>query len=236
MLWRIPRIWEGGDVWIIGGGPSMPRQFDVPETIIQKVCNGTLPPSAYSPYMKGIHKKHIIGVNMAYKIGTWIDMIIFGDSGFYLKERTELCKFPGIKVSCHPDSRNESWIKYVGRDSSHIRGISTQSNAISWNSNTGAAAISLAVHTGAKRIILLGFDMNIDGQNMQHWHNLYGKGPVDDDRRRQRLPFGRHMLGFPTIEEDARRLGVEIINASPDSAIKCFPKMTVKEFLSNEHS
>jgi hypothetical protein len=232
MMWKVPRMWEGGDVWIIGGGPSIPQQFDVPEEIIQKVINGTLPPSAFSPYMEAIHKKHVIGVNMAYRLGNWIDMVVFGDSGFFLREKVGLSQFPGLKVSCNTN-KGDPWLKCLGRDNNHPKGISTLPTLVSWNSNTGAAAISIAVHAGAKRVILLGFDMNIDNTKMQHWHNLYGKGPVNDDRRRRKLPFSRHLTGFPVIAEDAKRVGVEIINASPSSAIDCFPKVSVKEFLNS---
>lgn len=230
-MWRVPKIWEGGDVWIIGGGPSVPRQFDVPEDIIQKVTQGTLPPNAYSSYMNIIHDKHVIAVNMAYRIGDWIDVVIFGDSGFYTKERVSLSKFPGLRISCTPISKSEDWVKTLGRDGAKSKGISTNTALISWNSNTGAAAINLAVHFGAKRIFLLGFDMNIDQNKMQHWHDLYRKGPVSDDRRKRKLPFVRHLQGFPIIASDAKKLGVEIINVSPDSAITDFPKMSLKQVL-----
>ena len=231
MTWRVPKIWDGGDVWIIGGGPSVPRQFDVPEDIIQKVTQGTLPPNAYSPYMHPIHDKHVIGVNMSYKLGMWIDVVMFGDSGFFLKERNGLATFPGIKVSCNTGSQGERWIKHLGRDGSHSKGISTNPMLVGWNGNTGGAAINLAVHMGAKRILLLGFDMNLDGTRMQHWHDLYGKGPVLDERRKRKLPFSRHITSFSFIAADAKRLGVEIINLSPGSSINDFPKMSVKEFL-----
>ncbi len=230
MMWRVPHIWDGGDAWIIGGGPSVPRQFDVPEEIIRKVTAGTLPPSAYSPYMRLIHNEHVIAVNMAYKLGDWIDVVIFGDSGFYAKERANLAQFPGLKVSCNPTSKQERWIKTLGRDGAKAKGISTNPMMLSWNGNTGAAAINLAIHFGAKRIMLLGFDMDIDPNNkMQHWHNLYAKGPVSDDRRRRKLPFSRHLLGFPVIAEDVKKLGVQIINVSKDSTITCFPKKTIKQ-------
>lgn len=229
MMWRVPHIWDGGDAWIIGGGPSVPRQFDVPEEIIRKVTAGTLPPSAYSPYMKILHDKHVIAVNMAYRIGDWIDAVIFGDSGYFAKERATLATFPGLRISCNPVSKAEHWVKTLGRDGQKSKGISTNPTMISWNGNTGAAAINLAVHFGAKRIMLLGFDMNIDGNRMQHWHDLYGKGPVSDDRRKRKLPFARHLQGFPVIAEDAKKLGVQIINVSANSEITCFPKMTIKQ-------
>jgi len=232
-MWSVPRIWEGGDVWIIGGGPSVPKQFGVPESIIKQVINGTLPPSAYSPYMKDIHECHVIAVNMAYKIGNWIDMVVFGDVGFFLKEEGSLAAFPGLKIALHPNTRSTPWLKYIARDTSKVKGLSSNPQMVSWNQNTGSATINIAVHTGAKRIILLGFDMQLGSDKMQHWHDLYQKGPVilSDKRRVRKLPFNRHLAGFPQIADDAKKLGVEILNASPDSVITQFPKFSVKELL-----
>jgi hypothetical protein len=228
-------MWEGGDVWIIGGGPSIPKQFGVPNGIIQQVCDGTSPPSVYSPFMEAIHDKHVIGVNMAYRIGDWIDMVVFGDGGFFLYEQNNLAIFPGLKVSCHPDARSEIWVKYLSRDTSKPNGLSGNPTMVSWNGNSGAAAINVAVHTGAARIILLGFDLNVIPNKTQHWHDLYKRGTINsNDQRRIRkvaATFERHLSGFPVIAEDAKKLGVEIINANPDSAINCFPKFTVKELL-----
>lgn len=230
MIWRIPKIWEGGDVWIIGGGSSMPKQFGVPDELIQKVFEGTVPPSVYSNYMKRIHKKHVIGINMAYKIGDWMDIIFFGDKGFFLTHEADLAVYPGLKVSCHHVAGNRPWVKLVGRDKKRPKGISSHPAMVSWNYNSGAAAISLAVHTGAKRIILLGFDMKLSNTHKQHWHNSYGRGEITT-KRPHTLPFDRHLRGFVEIAKDARRLGIEILNANPESAISDFKKVTVNEIL-----
>ena len=84
-MWEIPRIWDGGQCFIIGGGASFPRQFDVPESIIQEVYLNKNTPSAYAPYMEGIHGEHVIAVNMAYRLGQWLDCVLFGDTGFLAK-------------------------------------------------------------------------------------------------------------------------------------------------------
>ena len=233
MNWKVPKIWEGGDVWILGGGPSVFTQFDIPVEVVNSVLAGTSPPSVYSDYMKAIHSKHVIGINVAYLIGDWIDMVFFGDSGFYQTHRLRLAKFPGIKITCHSGAKSESWIKYLGRDGRKPRGISSAPHLVSWNQNSGAAAISVAAWAGAKRIILLGFDMKLNGDNRQHWHNLYGRGVINttDEKKRRKLPFERHLKSFDEIAQDAQSKGIEIINASPDSAITQFRKVTVKEFL-----
>lgn len=243
MKWTVPPIWEGGDVWILGGGPSVTKQFGIPDDVVEKVRKGELPPSTYSPYMKDIHDCHVIGINVAYLIGDWIDMVFFGDANFYVKNKVSLAKWPGLKVSCSPSAEPIPWIKYLVRDPSHPHGISKRKNAVSWNANSGASAISLAVHLGAKRIILLGFDMCLDSSGKKHWHNLYkapapptvrGKVVLPKNRRhvvKRVPPFEKHLRGFPEIARNAKEMGVEILNASPDSKITVFPKFSLKELL-----
>jgi len=234
MIWEVPRMWDEGDVWIIGGGPSLPRQFDVPDEVIRKVLSKSSPPSAYSPYLAPIHNKHVIGINAAFLIGDWIDMVFFGDKAWWLANRERLAEFPGLKVSCHPKFGSAEFIteriKYLARDKQHVKGISSNPCAVSWNSNSGAAAISVAANAGAKRVILLGFDMKLGEDSRQHWHALYGSAERKETEPRK-LPFHRHLRCFPEVAKDAKRRGIEILNASPESVIECFRKITVKELL-----
>ena len=216
----------------------MPRQFGVPESVINDVVNGRSSPSVYSPYMSAIHHRHVIAVNVAYMIGDWIDMVVFGDNKFYLAHRKGLSTFRGLKVSCNPKHIAESYhregVKFLLRDMKHRRGISSNPRMVSWNSNSGAAAINVAVHTGVKRIVLLGFDMRLSESGAQHWHSLYCRDRKKEVKsKRIHLPFDKHLIGFPEIAKDAKRLGVEILNASPDSAIECLMKCTVKQILSD---
>jgi hypothetical protein len=228
MKWRVPRMWEDGDVWIIGGGPSMPKQFDIPDQVIRNVVSGTSPASVYSPYMSFLHDKHVVGINVAYKIGDWIDIVFFGDNNFFFEHKEDLARFPGLKMSCHSQVEPYSWVKYLEKDPKG-RGISDNPDMVCWNNNSGAAAISVAVNAGAKRVILLGFDMKLGEDKMQHWHDLYGKGECIDQRRIQKLPFDRHLRSFMAVKADAKKRGVEILNCSPESMITEFPKFSMKE-------
>jgi hypothetical protein len=230
MSWVVPKIWENGDVWILGGGPSVTKQFGIPDSIVKAVIDKKAFPNAYSPYMEGIHNKHVIGINVAYLIGDWIDMIYFGDHGFFNNHIEGLANFPGLKISSHPQIEKVPWVKFIPRDLSKRWGISKNPNQIIWNGNSGGAAISIAANTGAKRIILVGFDMKLDDTtSMRHWHDLYNNGP--ESATKNKLPFEKHKKGFKQIIWDARARGIEILNASPDSAITELPKVTVKELL-----
>jgi hypothetical protein len=223
-------MWDGGDVWILGGGASVNTEFGIPDELANKVRSGELPMTALSEYFKPIHDKHVIGINVAYMIGDWIDMVFFGDGGFYCQHKLNLAKFVGMRVTCHAGASGEKWIKYLGRDGRKPKGISTSPSLVSWNGNSGSAAMSIAAHSGAKRIILLGFDMCLGSGSRQHFHDVYHRGEIKPDKHRK-LPFDRHMRGFPIIKSDCDAMGIEVINASQVSAITCFRKCSVKELL-----
>ena len=84
--WIVPtEMWKDKTVWILGGGTSLSRQFNVPDELIRGIEKGEFPISILSPYMKAIHNEVVIGINMAFRIGDWIDMVFWGDPSFYRK-------------------------------------------------------------------------------------------------------------------------------------------------------
>lgn len=234
MIWSVPAIWEDGECWIIGGGPSIWEVFSVPIAIREKVVKGITPFSSLSPYMEVIRSRHVIGINNAYMLGVWVDVLFFGDSSWYLKHRNALAGWPGIKVTCDPKFINRSpgkmeGVKCLERDRERPEGITKDHRKVSWNKNSGAAAISLAVHFGVKRIYLLGFDMAMDGRaENSHWFGSYA-GPGNKMKRTP--PFAKHLKGFPAIAQDAKEQGIEIINVNPKSVIDVFPKVPLQEAL-----
>ena len=232
MQWKVPRIWEGGRCIVIGGGPSILRQFDVPNHVIQSVYSGQSSPVVYSPYLQPIHGEHVIGVNMAMKFGSWVDVLFFGDGGFWNRHRDDIMDFQGLRVTtskkAHEAVPNNRRIKYL-KVNSKVHGLCLQPTSLCWNLNSGAAAINLAVLFGVKQVILLGFDMKLDESVNQHWHKFYKSNP-----KTVKGTFKMHMKAFPAILEDAKPLGVEIINANPDSEIPDFRKVPIKELIKNK--
>lgn len=232
--WNVPKLWEGGECWIIGGGPSIPYEFGVPQDVIDKVQSGEAPISSYSPYFKPIHDRHVIGINAAFLLGSWVDIVFFGDGGFYLRNRQELQAFPKIIVTCDPKHKEKygEGIKFMSKDRRAPYGITTRRGHVSWNLNSGLASFSLAYHLGVKRIYLLGFDMRLSNDHKQHWHRHYKRDTLDLSQfHDKRFPFKRHMKGFSQIAKDARRLGLEIINVSPRSAVEQFKKVSLKDVI-----
>lgn len=201
MFWEIPELWPGSTVFIIGGGPSL-LQHD----------------------LSIIHNQRAIGVNHAFSLGPWIDICWFGDKQWLHTNIKKLNQFGGLIATCSTEieSRQRKNIKYVGRSKQY--GIEFKKRThVAWNSNSGASAISLAYWLGARRVILLGFDMRIpaDPAENTHWHNEYEK----KFERTGKLfnPYPRFLKGWDFIVKDAAHIGLEIITCCADSALTMIP-------------
>lgn len=225
-MWFVPQIWSDGECFIIGGGASIWKQLGVSINDISKIQSGFIPLRELGKYFFLISHKHIIGVNVAYKLGSFIDILVFGDQKFYQEHRRELNEWNGgIRVTCD-DRVNDPGIKVLKRDEK-MYGISSHKDKVCWNFNSGAMAINVAVHTGVKKIYLLGFDMNLQEGN-SHFHSEY-------NHQIEPEVFAKHLVGFDQIAVDAKNMGVEIINCNPDSAITQFPKVNLNEIIMQEY-
>jgi hypothetical protein len=231
--WFVPRMWDFAECWILGGGISMPRQFGVPEKVIQAVREQKKPITAYNKYFKALHEKHIIGTNVAYKLGHWISVLYFGDLPFYRNNMLDLHTFYNLKITDTGNlpNQNPEVIQNHNRIKKLIRdvqpGLSEDPKKLRWNHNAGAGAINLASLFGAKRILLLGFDMKADSNGHTHWQT--GRPGYRHDTEQKH--FDRFLKCFSKIAVDAARLGIEILNVNPDSALDDFPKVSLKEVL-----
>ena len=112
MVWKVPKIWNKADVWIIGGGPSICEQFAIPKNVVTK-AKETKNPKLLGNRMKFLHDKRVIGVNAAFLLGDWIDWVFFGDNVFFLRNTEKLAKFPGLCVTCASNTSASSWIKIL---------------------------------------------------------------------------------------------------------------------------
>jgi hypothetical protein len=99
-------------------------------------------------------------------------------------------------------------------------GIDTDPTSLRTGSNSGYQAIGLAIHFGATRILLLGYDMRGE--------HFFGKHPDGSAP-----PFALCLSKFATLVEPLQKLGVTVINCSRKTAIPetVFPRMPLGEAL-----
>lgn len=93
-----------------------------------------------------------------------------------------------------------------------------------YGANSGYQAINLAYLMGASRIVLLGFDMQKTG-GKSHWH---GDHPSGLNRQSPLKSFAKN---FPALAKDLSAAGVEVVNATRETALECFPKIQLEDAL-----
>jgi hypothetical protein len=90
--------------------------------------------------------------------------------------------------------------------------------------NSGYQAVQLAVFLGFRRIVLLGYDMQ-PTRGRHHWHPDHPK-PLSNPRL-----YAAWAERMDRLYEPAKARGVEIINATRETALKAFPRRNVEEAL-----
>lgn len=193
-------LFLGETIYIVGGGPSL-KDFDF-DLLKDKV---------------------VIAVNKAFLYLPFAQVLYWSDSSFYDTFKKEIHLFKGIKATKNPSPKTDDIINLVetGRE-----GLELEPNGIRTGGNSGYAAINVAYHLGAKKIVLLGFDGKNGSGGNTHWHDGYGKkGASDEVMQRNWLP---HYSSLINALEGRR---VKIYNTSKFSEIKEIEKISYTEAL-----
>jgi uncharacterized Rossmann fold enzyme len=197
----IDPIFLGDTVYVVGGGPSL-KGFD----------------------FNLLKDKTTIAINRAFLHLPFAQVLYWSDTRFYEWFAKEIDLFKGIKVTCRPQPKKADIINLLNTGKT---GLETMAYGLRDGGNSGYAAINLAYHLGARKIVLMGFDMQTNGKET-HWHEGYSSTANTDTMERLMVP------NFSTLVEPLEKRKVKIYNASLDSILTCFPKISLEEALSFE--
>jgi hypothetical protein len=103
--------------------------------------------------------------------------------------------------------------------------LSLDPGALATGGTSGYAALNLAALKGARHIVLLGFDYGLIG-GRHHYHDAYPWHHVANDQS-----WSRWARRFDAMAPRLRARGIHVLNASPASAIECFPKCEIETAL-----
>lgn len=190
----VPRLWPGSTIVCLGTGPSLTRE-DV------AYCRG---------------RARVIAIKHAIEWAPWADALYScgSDAGKWWQRHGEaLADYAGLRYTL--DFEAKPWATVL-RNTGYT-GLETDPSGLKTGKNSGYQSIGLARHLGAKRIVLLGFDMKPDAQGREHFFGKHWHG--------QAPPFQAFRDLFETLVQPLRGEGVEVINCTPDSALTCFKQM-----------
>lgn len=169
----------------------------------------------------------VIAIKENYDIAPWAD-VVYGCDAPWWRNARNLPKYMGLKVSASQDLRVQfPDIKLVTLEKYDDFIRFAPLGQIGAGGNSGFQAVNLAVQFGAKKILLIGFDMDHRARH-PHWYGRNnGPGRTNPDH----FNYDRWRKAFTQSSASLRDAGVEVINASPVSALKCFDRLSVIETL-----
>ena len=193
----VPRLLRGGTVVCLGGGPSLTAE-DVAAVRSRAV---------------------VVAINDVYKLAPWAEVLYAADAKWW-KWHHGAPSFPGMKFTLQPEAARWPGVQVL--QNTGERGLETAPTGLRTGRNSGYQAINLAVHLGATRVLLLGYDMGPDGTKT-HW---FGDHPD-----KAPSPYAVFLERFGDLVVPLRQVGVEVINCSRRTALTTFPRLTLEEAL-----
>jgi hypothetical protein len=193
--------WRGECVAIVGSGPSI-KGMDL--SVLKD-------------------RIHVIAIKVAIDLCPWAEVCYGCDAPWWV-DRKGLPKYSGIKIhhgiaAKHFPGMVRCLIE-MNKDNMLVETPLTIGNG----GNSGFQALNLAVQFGATDIIMIGIDCHERGG--VHW---YGRNTWLNANNPMGTNYVRWMQGFETAKKDLDRLGVTVINASMQSAVKTFRKATLAD-------
>lgn len=197
----VEKIWLGETVVILGGGSSLTRE-DV------DFCRG---------------KARVIAIKEAVQLAPWADALYAADYKYWSFYKG-VPEFRGLKFAIEQtETPPIEWPDVQVLRNTGEHGLELDPSGLRTGFNSGYQALNLAVHLGAARIVLLGFDCWRGPTGEQNW---FGAHP-----NHTQSPYPIFLQAFATIAEPLAEAGVDVVNASRFTVLTSFPRVPLEEAL-----
>ena len=164
---------------------------------------------------------HVITVNNTLERAPWADVAYFGDYSAIKHYRPKLAPLTMAEWVTQDRASAERW-KITHLKPANRPGLSL--NCVHLNGNSGAQAINVAACFGAKRILLLGFDMQDDPKTGKaHWFGQHPKPLVNVQL------YAEWLHKLKALAVDARRYHIDIVNCTGGGVLEEFPHGNIRE-------
>lgn len=200
----VPKLWPGDTVAILATGPSL----------CVEDCD----------YLRG--KCRVIAINDAHLLAPWADVLYSSDRQWWPHHKG-VPSFHGMKYGITGQRRRIELFKGLPEIQilahTGTSGLELKPHALRTGSNSGYAAINLAVHFGAARILLLGYNMGPHKGKKHFFGDHVG------------LTNGSNYQGFirqfETLVKPLQALGIEVINCTHPTRLGVFKQAKLRDVL-----
>ena len=167
-----------------------------------------------------------IAINDAWRLAPWAE-VLYACDGRWWRKHDGLPDFPGLKVTLSNSADEVApWPDIMVLENTGAEGLETSPHGLRTGRNGGYQAINLAVHFGARRVLLLGYDMKSAPDGRTHWFGDHADWPTRPGI------FGDVFLPhFEGLAHALDAIGVGVVNCTPGSALDVFPKASLGQAL-----
>lgn len=219
MYWKVPIIWRGETAAVLASGPSMLKTRDAVQRL-RGLCR------VVAVNNQGITTTDHHG-NIHEAIAPWADVLYAADRKWWAENKEQAARFEGMRVTISQAGEAAYVLPFevkVLRNGGQ-NGYDERPDHIRTGNNSGFQGVQLAIKLGATRIILVGFDMQVVGRH-QHW---FGEHHWRAGTRFS--PYGIFVNRFNTTAKVYESMGIEVVNCTPGSALKCFKTADLNEVI-----
>ncbi len=179
-------------------------------------------PSVLAQAVERLRGHRVIAINSSWSRVPFAEFLFFGDARWFDLHRDQVVnEFAGRIATCAKGVAH-SRVLLLRRQPPPGLALEPDAVALQWTSTSGA--MNLAVHLGAARVVLLGVDGRLAEDGRTHHH-----APHPWDLRHGWADKQRDELASLVAPLAARR--VEVLNASPGSAVPYWPSISFEEAL-----
>ena len=157
-----------------------------------------------------------IAIGDAWELCRWAAIVYHCDVAWWAHpDKAGVFAHAGFKLALHDRARPPPAGVRVLRKGAET-GYDPDPGVLCTGRNSGYQAIHLALHYRPRRIVLIGFDMRMVGGR----RHFFGDHPAGLNRC---AIYHDYAPAFDHLAGAAAELGVEILNATPGSAVTAFP-------------
>lgn len=212
LRWPDGPQWDGTSVVAIASGPSLTRE-DVEMVRAWRNAN---------------HMMRLVAViNTSYQIAPWANLVYACDARWwdmYERDVRTVCRHPAQLWTQDRKAAEKYGLRRV-----RCRlggGLCREPGVVHAGDNSGYQLLGLLYHAGVRRVVLLGYDMKYGPNDKSHWHG-------DHPPKLRSFPmWEKQTRNFNELARDlSKPYGMEVVNASRDTAITAFPRVGLSDAL-----
>lgn len=179
-------------------------------------------------YVRG--RARVIAINDAFRLAPWADVLYACDAKWWEYHWGRgAALFPGRKFglqAVNPVTNYRVPASVVLLHHAGTTGFDPHGGIVS-GGNSGYQALQVAIHAGASRVVLLGYDMQERGGKA----HFFGDHPEGLQGKRTGDKYAGWCATFRAQYASMKKMGVNIVNCTPGSKLDFYPQARIRSAL-----